>query len=117
VPEQNDSEEELKKLVNFIVEKAGPDVPWHISRFYPQHRYLDAIATPMSSLERAYEIGVSSGLRYIYFGNVPGSEAESTFCYHCGKKLIERIGYRIGANHVKDSKCPDCGTEIAGYAL
>ena len=117
VPEQNDSEEELKKLAGFIVDKAGPDVPWHISRFHPQYKYQDSVPTPMNSLERAYEIGTSAGLHYVYLGNVPGSKTESTFCYHCGRMLIERIGYRIVANHVKESKCPDCGTEIAGFEL
>ena len=117
VPEQNDSEDELKQLAGFIADKAGPDVPWHISRFHPQYKYQDSIPTPMSSLERAYEIGVSAGLHYVYFGNVPGSQTESTFCYQCGRMLIERTGYRIVANHVKDSKCPDCGTIIAGFEL
>ena len=117
VPEKNDSEDELKKLAGFIVEKAGPDVPWHISRFYPQYKHLDSVPTPMSSLEGAYEIGKAAGLRYIYFGNVPGSKTESTFCYQCGRMLIERDRYRIGASYVKDSKCPDCETKVAGFEL
>jgi hypothetical protein len=28
--------------------------------------------------------------------------------------LVERMGYRIVANRIKDSKCPACGTVIAG---
>ncbi len=117
VPEQNDSDDELKKLADFIVNDAGADVPWHISRFHPQYKYLDSAPTPIDSLQRAYEIGKSAGLRYVYLGNVPGSRAESTFCYQCGRMLIERVGYRIASNHIKNSKCPDCGTEIAGFEL
>jgi len=117
VPGENDSEDELKKLTDFIITKVGPDVPWHISRFHPQYKYLDSVPTPASSLERAYEIGKSAGLHYIYLGNVPGAKSESTFCYKCGRMLIERIGYRIIANHIKNSRCPDCGTEIAGFEL
>ncbi len=117
VPGQNDSEDELKRLAEFIVSEAGPDVPWHISRFHPQYKYLDSLPTPISSLERAMEIGQAAGLRYIYPGNVPGSRAESTFCYKCGRMLIERIGYRIAVNNIEDSKCPDCGAEIAGFEL
>ena len=115
VPGENDSEDEIKALVDFIVEKAGDDVPWHISRFHPQYKYLDSGPTPLGSLERAFEIGKAAGLHYIYLGNVPGAKSESTFCYNCGRMLIERLGYRISANNVKDSKCPDCGTEIAGF--
>jgi len=117
VPDENDSEEELKKLADFIVTKAGPDVPWHISRFHPQYKYLDSVPTPISTLERAYQIGKSAGLRYVYLGNVPGAKSESTFCYKCGRMLIERVGYRIAANHIENSHCPDCRTKIAGFEL
>jgi pyruvate formate lyase activating enzyme len=117
VPKENDSDDELKKLADFIVTQAGPDVPWHISRFHPQYKYLDSVPTPLESLERAYDIGKSAGLHYVYLGNVPGAKSESTFCYKCGRTLIERAGYRILANHIKDSCCPDCGTEIAGFEL
>ena len=117
VPEENDSEEELKRLADFLVGEAGVDVPWHISRFHPQYKYLNAGATPHESLKRAEQIGREAGLRYVYLGNVPGSQSESTFCYSCGRVLIERNGYRINANHIENSKCPDCGTVIAGVEL
>ncbi|MFH1883772.1 MAG: AmmeMemoRadiSam system radical SAM enzyme [Planctomycetota bacterium] len=117
VPGENDSDDELKKLADFIVSDAGPDVPWHISRFHPQYKYLDSVPTSMSSMERAFEIGQSAGLHYIYLGNVPGGKFESTFCYNCGRMLIERIGYRIAVNNIEDAKCPGCGTEIAGFEL
>jgi pyruvate formate lyase activating enzyme len=117
VPGQNDSDDELKELAGFIVNNAGADVPWHISRFQPQYKYLDSVPTPIDNLQRAFEIGKSAGLRYVYLGNVPGSKSESTFCYQCGRMLIERIGYSIATNSIKDLKCPDCGTQIAGFEL
>ena len=117
VPGENESDDELKKLADFIVTQAGPDVPWHISRFHPQYKYLDSVPTPISTLQRAYEIGKSAGLHYVYLGNMPGAKSESTFCYKCGRTLIERMGYRIIANHIKNSCCPDCGTKIAGFEL
>jgi pyruvate formate lyase activating enzyme len=117
VPGENDSEDELKQLADFLVREAGADVPWHISRFHPQYKYLDSEATPRASLERAERIGKKAGLRYVYLGNVPGSRSESTFCYSCGRVLIERTGYRINANYVENSQCPDCGTAIAGVEL
>ena len=117
VPGENDSDDELKKLAEFIVSKAGADVPWHISRFIPQYKYLDSIPTPVEALEHAGEIGKAAGLHYIYLGNVPGAKAESTFCYKCGRMLIERVGYRIVVNSIKDSCCPDCGAKIAGFEV
>ncbi len=117
LPDENDSDEELKKLTDFIVNNAGVDVPWHISRFYPQYKCQDSAPTSIETLDRAMEIGKSAGLRYVYLGNVPGTKSESTLCYGCGRTLIERVGYRIVANNTDDSKCPDCGVEIAGYEL
>ena len=115
LPGQNDSEEELKQLAAWLVAQAGPDVPWHISRFYPQYKYTDSEPTPLESLRRAAEIGRAAGLRYIYLGNVPGTDGANTCCYHCHTQLVERVGYRVLANRIKDSKCPQCGTQIAGF--
>jgi len=117
IPGQNDSDDELKKLAEFLVSEAGSDVPWHVSRFYPQYKYLDSQATPAATLERAAEIGSQAGLHYVYMGNVPGAKEEKTFCYNCGKLLIERVGYRVGANNIEDGSCPDCGVKIAGFEL
>jgi pyruvate formate lyase activating enzyme len=117
VPGENDSDDELKRLAEFIVSEAGADVPWHISRFHPQYKYLDSVSTPIKTLERAEQIGKAAGLHYVYLGNVPGSKSESTFCYNCGRVLIERAGYRILANHITNCSCPDCGTKIAGFEL
>jgi pyruvate formate lyase activating enzyme len=117
LPGQNDSTEELKKLADWLVKEAGPDVPWHISRFYPQYKYTDSEPTPLESLQRAEEIGKAAGLRYVYLGNVPGTDGENTYCYQCRMKLIGRVGYRITANQIKDSQCPNCGTAIAGTGL
>lgn len=117
VPGQNDSEDELKRLTEFIVAEAGADVPWHVSRFHPQYKYLNSVPTPMDSLERAYQIGKAAGLHYVYMGNVPGAKSESTFCHQCGTLLIDRMGYQIIANNIRDGCCPDCGTKIAGFEM
>ncbi|MBN2455875.1 MAG: AmmeMemoRadiSam system radical SAM enzyme [Sedimentisphaerales bacterium] len=117
VPGENDSEQELKQLADFIVNKAGPDVPWHISRFVPQYKYTDSVPTPMETLEKAYNIGINAGLHYVYLGNVPGTKTESTFCYNCKKVLIKRTGYTIRENIINQDKCPYCGTDIAGYEM
>jgi len=117
VPGENDSEDELKGLAEFIANEAGVDVPWHISRFHPQYKYLDSVPTPLETLERAEAIGKAAGLRYVYLGNVPGSKSESTFCYSCGSMLIQRVGYQIAGNNVENGKCAECGVEIAGFEL
>jgi len=117
IPGENDSVDELKQLTAFIAEQAGCDVPWHISRYGPNYKYDRAGPTPIDSLEQAARIGKDAGLRYIYLGNVPGSEHENTSCYNCGQLLIERVGYTIGKNVIENSCCPKCGTKIAGFEL
>jgi len=117
VPGENDSDDELKQIADFIVNDAGPDVPWHVSRFYPQYKMDDKAATPPATLKKALRIGKAAGLHYIYVGNLPGSEAESTFCHNCGHILIERTGYTILANRITDSSCPNCSAKIPGYEL
>jgi len=117
VPGENDSDEELRSIAELIATEAGPDVPWHVSRFYPTYRMTDREATPVEAFERAERIGKDAGLRYIYPGNMPGSKAECTFCYSCGQMLIERAGYNIGKNLIEQGTCPKCKTNIAGVDL
>ncbi len=117
VPGENDSPEELRDIAEFISKEASADVPWHVSRFHPTYEMNTKPITPEDSLEMALNIGKQAGLRYVYVGNLPGSRAESTFCYSCSELLIERVGYRIVKNNIKDGDCPACGAQIAGFGL
>lgn len=112
VPDQNDGEGELTQIARFIRD-LDPDTPWHISRFHPDYQYGDSRPTPLETLRKAYTIGKKEGLHYIYIGNVLG-ESEDTLCPHCQRALIQRQGYFIGRNKIKDSTCPFCGGHIAG---
>ena len=67
------------RLPSFLV-SVSPDIPWHVSRFYPAYRLMDVPPTPVSSLELALRVGHEAGLRYVYAGNVPGHDSESTVC-------------------------------------
>jgi len=114
VPEMNDSAEELKKIASFLA-SVSPDLPWHVSRFFPRNRWTDASPTPEESLRRAVEAGRRAGLHYVYAGNVPGDPTESTFCPGCGKKVIERVGYDISQMNLGPAgRCPSCNTLVAG---
>jgi pyruvate formate lyase activating enzyme len=114
IPGLNDDAAELGDLAAFIVNDLGPDVPWHVSRFYPTYRLMDRPPTPVASLVRAREIGMQKGLRYVYVGNVPGENGENTFCHQCHTVLIQRHGYVIGENIIQNSVCPKCGARIPG---
>jgi len=114
VPGENDSDDELKSIADFIVTNAGPDTPWHVSRFFPMYKIDSKHPTPTKTLERAYEIGKQAGLRYIYIGNLPSADAESTACWNCGETLIKRKGYTVGEIKIEEDACPNCKTKIAG---
>ena len=114
IPGENDSAEELKQIANFIKNELGAETPWHISRFYPQYQATDHPPTPVTTLEKAREIGLEQGLRYVYMGNVPGNQAENTYCYNCGKLLIERYGYQIMENNIVSGNCKFCNAQIDG---
>jgi pyruvate formate lyase activating enzyme len=117
VPEQNDSEEELRDIARFIAEELGPHVPWHVSRFHPDYKMTGIGGTPTSTVELALAIGKAAGLRYCYGGNIPIHLSESTHCYQCGQTLIERWGFSIRQNKIKDGKCPSCETPVDGVAM
>lgn len=117
IPGLNDAEKELQELASFIVTNLGVDTPWHVSQFYPTYKLMDRPRTPLATLRRAREIGRAAGLRYVYEGNVPGEGGENTWCPSCAMLLIERYGFVIGTNRIRNGVCPDCGTAIAGIGM
>ena len=113
IPTLNDSDHEFEEIAQFIV-SLGPEVPWHISAFYPTYKMLNLPRTPASVLHRAREIGIKTGLQYVYCGNIPGEEGEDTFCPHCGRSLIERVGFQVIKNDVVGGTCRHCHKKIDG---
>jgi len=112
IPRLNDDEQQLRGIASWIKNTLGEDTPWHVTRFYPHLSQLNP--TQVSILEHAREIGVNSGLRYVYIGNIAGHEAENTYCHNCGILLIKRDVYDILENRVKDGHCPQCRIKIPG---
>ncbi|MBI5453745.1 MAG: AmmeMemoRadiSam system radical SAM enzyme [Deltaproteobacteria bacterium] len=116
IPGMNDGDDELKAIAKWI---AGTDktMPWHISAFHPAYKLHDLPPTPRETITRARDIGIAEGLRYVYTGNIPGEKGESTFCHKCGKLLVERYGFAVKKNLLKESACPFCGAFIDGVDL
>ncbi|MBF0224600.1 MAG: AmmeMemoRadiSam system radical SAM enzyme [Desulfobacterales bacterium] len=117
IPGLNDDKNELKALAEFIYNSLGSETPWHISRFHPTYKLTDRGSTPIDTLLIAHEIGIKTGLKYVYTGNVPGEIAENTFCYNCGELLIERWGFFVKKNFIENSRCPHCDTLIHGVGF
>ncbi len=114
VPTLNDDEKSVARMVNWIVRELGPDTPLHFSRFYPKYLLKNLPPTPIPTLVKLREIALEGGLNYVYLGNVPGHDAGNTTCPQCKKMIIQRVGYKIYTNEVKDGRCGFCGQTIAG---
>jgi pyruvate formate lyase activating enzyme len=117
IPGENDDPAELRDLTAWLVEHAGPETPWHVSRFFPAFRMQDRPPTPLASLRRAAEIGLEAGLRHVYVGNAPELGMEDTHCAGCGSLLVARSGYRVVRRLADDGTCPSCARALAGRAL
>jgi pyruvate formate lyase activating enzyme len=114
VPTLNDSAEEIAGLAKWLVSHVGPDVPVHFSRFHPIYRVKNLPPTPVETLIRARKVSMDAGLRYVYVGNVPFNEGESTYCPKCGKVVIRRVGYNVDASMLRSGACAGCGQKIPG---
>ena len=115
IPGHNDSDAELARMADWVVEHVGPDVPMHFSAFHPDYRMQDVPATPAVTLSRARQIAMDHGVRYAYTGNVHDGAGGSTYCHACGELLIERDWYRLGHwGLTADGRCGHCGTPCAG---
>jgi len=111
IPGRNDSDAELNDIAGFIAQ-VDVDIPWHISRFHPDYKFTDHVATPVETLRRAKEIGIKRGLRYVYLGNVASDS--DTYCHNCGTRLVKRVYFSGKAIGLKDGVCASCGSAAAG---
>jgi len=92
----------------------GGETPLHFSGFYPRYKMRNLPPTSLKILEMARKIAITEGLDYVYIGNLRSEEGQNTYCPACKALLIDRSGFTILKNRLKDGCCPDCGKEIYG---
>lgn len=114
VPDQNDSDDEIKDIADFIASLRDGNVPWHVSRFYPNYNMDGVGPTSEDTMLNAYRTGKEAGIKHVYIGNMPSGKGQNTLCPDCGKVVIERSGYRIGETSIEKGCCKGCGGEISG---
>ncbi|MEW6718430.1 MAG: AmmeMemoRadiSam system radical SAM enzyme [Chloroflexota bacterium] len=114
VPTLNDRLDQLKALSHWIANELNPDIPLHFSRFQPQYKLANLPATPVETLERAREVAMNEGVRFVYIGNVPGHYGNNTFCPNCGRMIIARYGFGVQEYHLKAGACEYCNQPIPG---
>jgi pyruvate formate lyase activating enzyme len=115
VPGFNDSDAELRSMAEFLA-GISRDIPWHVTAFHKDYKMTGPDDTPPATLIRAAQIGRVAGLRYVYAGNLPGDtgDLENTGCGACSATVIERRGFRVLRNRLKNGHCPECGAAIPG---
>ena len=104
---ENDSEEQIRKLVDFMAE-VNPEIPLHFSRYFPTYKMSNP-PTPISHLKKAQEIAEEK-LCYVYVGNV--ITEKDTHCPNCNHLLISR-SHTMECD-IMQGKCPSCGHKIYG---
>ena len=114
VPGWTDDLTMIKEMCDWLVTNGFADSPLHFSRFHPLYKLTSLPYTPLATLEKAREIAIKTGIRYVYIGNVPGTDAENTYCPKCKKMVIERRGFTILNNNLRSGACKFCDNRIAG---
>jgi pyruvate formate lyase activating enzyme len=114
IPTLNDGPEQIRDLARWVKANLGAETPLHFSGFYPRYKMQKLPPTSLKTLETARRIAISEGLDYVYIGNVASAEGQNTYCPGCKKLLIERTGFRVLQNRIKEGGCPDCQREIHG---
>jgi pyruvate formate lyase activating enzyme len=114
VPTFNDDQRVIKKICKWIKENLGDNIPLHFTRFFPNYKLNYLPSTPVQTLEMARGIAQEAGLKYVYIGNVPGLDANNTYCPNCGKLLVRRIHFAVMENNVVNSRCKFCDCKIPG---
>jgi len=105
---------QVRAMCAWIRRELGPETPIHFTRFYPLYKLKNLPPTPVAILDQARATATAVGLDYVYVGNVPGHEAENTFCRRCKRLLIERAGFMVRGLHLKGGRCEACGTPVPG---
>ncbi len=114
VPTLNDDTKLLASMARWIVKNLGPDTPWHLERFNPQHELANLPMTPQATLETTRKIGFDAGLKFVYISNLAPHEGNHTYCPHCHAAVITRLGFKIIRNDLTDGTCPNCRTKLPG---
>ena len=106
----NDDIEEMRGIVDFI-HSLDRNIPWHISRYYPNYQY-DEPPTDIDFMFRVCE-EASKKLNFVYCGNVPsGNRGNNTICPSCGSTSVSRVGFFSKIERLKQGKCTKCGTDL-----
>lgn len=114
IPSWTDDMKIIHDMCKWLVANKMDECPLHFSRFSPLHKLTQLPSTPLLTLKKARDTALNAGMKYVYVGNVPGSNLENTICPNCHKTVVERKGFRVVQNKIINNNCGFCGERIAG---
>jgi len=114
IPTLNDKPQQIRALAQWVKVNLGSDTPLHFSQFYPQYKMQYLPPTSAETLDTARQIAMSEGMQYVYIGNITSETGQNTYCPGCKTLLIERSGFTVLKNQLKNGNCPTCGQKIYG---
>lgn len=114
IPGWSDDMVMIKRLCDWLYNNGFQDNPLHFLKFQPLYKLTQLPPTPAVVLEKAKETALHAGIKYVYTGNIPGSDGINTSCTKCKKVIIERKGFTIIRNSIKNGTCTYCGTKVTG---
>ena len=117
IPTLNDDPLEIRETARFIRNELGAETPWHVTRFFPDYKELEIPPTDAKILDGVRHVGLDEGLSYVYTGNVPSREGETTYCPVCSHLLIERRASGMLRNEIDNGLCPQCGYRVEGVEM
>jgi pyruvate formate lyase activating enzyme len=114
IPGENDDEDELRRMTDWIGERLGAETPIHFTAFHPSFKMLDTPPTPLETVTNARRIALDAGLKHAYVGNVSSQEGATTYCASCGAALLARNWHSVRFVNLEGDKCGSCGAKLAG---
>jgi pyruvate formate lyase activating enzyme len=114
IPAWTDKTDDIRAMCRWLAGNGFSSVPLHFSRFYPMYKLEQLPPTPADLLNKAADIAHEEGLKYVYTGNLPGSEISDTKCPWCGAVVVKRQGFRVVSNTIKNGSCPSCSKKVDG---
>jgi pyruvate formate lyase activating enzyme len=110
----NDSNEEIAKMCDWVIENLGNSVPHHFTAFHPAFKMTYIEKTSPEILFSARNLALKKGIKYVYCGNISDEESSITYCPGCGKSLIRRGWHSVYTNNIIEGKCKYCNIKIEG---
>ncbi len=109
IPDYNDSDEQLGRLVDFVAD-LDPEIPLHFSAYRPAWQ-LKARPTTADDLLRARRLAVRK-LPWVYLGNVVVDEGNDSVCPDCGLAIVTRSGFHTKVKTGATPRCEGCGRRL-----